>query len=407
MQQSYDILIIGGGMVGASLARALRDCRLKIGVVEPFPLDTDEQPSYDERVIALAYGSKRILQTIGCWEQIRPDAEPIRQVHISDRGHFGVTRIDQQEEGMEALGYVVAARALGQALIQQLQEATTVDLLCPARFHAATDAGDHIRADILVNGEIKPIRTRLLVAADGGNSLVRKQLEIPVREKAYGQTGIIATVTPANHGQGIAYERFTDSGPLAMLPMTDNRYSLVWTAWDRDVEEIMGLDDAEFLSRLQQRFGNRLGQLIQTSRRIAYPLKKMMAQELVRSRVVLIGNAAHTVHPVTGQGYNLGIRDVAVLAEVITDSLKAGSDIGGLINLRRYAEWRQPDHERVADITDTLAHLFANPWAPMVHARSVGLLSLDLLPGIKHLVARQFMGLGGRLPRLARGIPLA
>jgi 2-octaprenyl-6-methoxyphenol hydroxylase len=406
MQQSYDILIIGGGMVGASLARALSDCRLKIGVVEPFSFDTDEQPSYDERVIALAYGSKRILEAMGSWEQIGPNAEPIRQVHISDRGHFGVTRIDHTEEGVEALGYVVAARALGQDLSRQLQDAENIDLLCPARFHALHEAGDHIRTEILIDGTLKPIKTRLLVAADGGNSLVRKQLEIPVREKTYGQTGIIANITPAKPGEGIAYERFTDSGPLAMLPMTENRYSLVWTAWDDDVEAIMGLEDADFLEGVQQRFGYRLGRLVKTSRRIAYPLKQMMAEELIRPQVVLIGNAAHTVHPVTGQGYNLGIRDVAVLAEVILDSLKAGGDIGGLNCLQRYAEWRQPDHKRVAEITDSLALLFANPWSPLSHARSLGLVGLDLLPGIKHLVARQFMGLGGKLPRLARGLPL-
>jgi len=407
MQSTYDILIIGGGMVGASLAAAIANCGYKIGIVEAFPASADSQPSYDDRVIALAHGSKRILDGIGLWQAIRPQAEAIRQVHISDRGHFGFTRIDHKEEGVEALGYVVTARTLGQALTQRLEAEPNIDLICPARLQALETEANQVTATIDCDGKTKVLKARLLVGADGGNSLVRKLLEIPTEERPYGQTGIIANITPSKAGAGVAYERFTDSGPLAMLPMTEGRYSLVWTVRDSQADEIMALDDEAFLKHLQQRFGNRLGRLTHASRRVAYPFKRIIAKEQIRPRVALIGNAVHSVHPVTGQGYNLGIRDVATLAEVLADTSKAKGDPGGMAALQRYADWRQPDHETVASLTDTLARLFANPWGPLAHTRNLGLIGLDLLPGIKHLVARQFMGLGGKLPRLARGLPLA
>ena len=406
MTTDYDILIIGGGMVGASLARAVDGLGLKTAIIEAFPYDSDSQPSYDDRAIALAWGSRLILQGMNAWQRLEPEAEPIRQVHISDRGHLGFTRIDQQQEGVEALGYVATGHALGKALLQGVESLANVELICPARLVRFTSGSQSTEVEIAIDGQTRRLTTRLLVAADGVKSMVREQAGIELKEWHYDQTAIIANITPDLPHNNVAYERFTDSGPLAMLPMTEGRCSLVWTAWDHAVDEIMGLPDKAFLARLQERFGYRLGQLQHAGTRYAYPLKLRQAREQIRPRLVLIGNAAHAVHPVTGQGYNLGIRDVSVLAEVLADAAAASADPGQLSVLQRYVDWRQRDQDSVLLITDGLARLFANPLKTVTCARDLGLLGLDCLPSVKHRVARQFMGLNGRLPRLSRGLPL-
>jgi 2-octaprenyl-6-methoxyphenol hydroxylase len=406
MAENYDLLIVGGGMVGASLAHAVRGQGLRIGVIEAWPLESSVQPSFDDRVIALSWGSCVILQAMGVWDDIQPAAEPILNIHISDRGHFGFTRLNHQKEGVEALGYVVTARALGEALLQNLVNHQSIHLICPARLKsfAVSDSEVEVRLD-QGTGEQR-LSTRLLVAADGGDSQVRQFLSIPLKEKSYGQTAIIANLRAEQAHRGIAYERFTDTGPLALLPMRDDRLSMVWTARDDQVSELMSLSDEVFLLRLQDRFGYRLGRLYDLGKRLAYPLHLRQAVEQVSSRVALVGNAAHAIHPVTGQGFNLGLRDVAVLADLLADASQRGEDPGDLGLLKEYAKWRKKDQNSVAMITDSLARLFANPFGPLRLVRNLGMVGLDVIPSMKHLVARQFMGLNGRLPRLARGVSL-
>ncbi|MEJ2693091.1 MAG: 2-octaprenyl-6-methoxyphenyl hydroxylase [Candidatus Thiodiazotropha sp.] len=406
MQADFDLLIVGGGMVGASLARALSGLGLRIGVVEAYALDNHSQPSFDDRVIALSWGSRLILQGIGVWPAMATASEPIQRIHISDRGHFGFTHLDHLDEGVEALGYVVTARAMGEVLQRDLAEQPEIEFICPARLTSFRVEPDLVRVDLRQGESAKQISARLLVAADGGDSQVRQLLSIPLREREYGQTAIIANLTASRPQEGIAYERFTDSGPLAMLPMTEDRISMVWSARDDQVERLMARGDAGFLEDLQTRFGYRLGRFESIGRRFAYPLRLRQATEQVRPRVALIGNAAHTIHPVTGQGFNLGLRDVAVLAELISDAARLRQDPGDMSLLQRYAQWRSRDQNAVATITDTLARLFANPLGPLRVARNLGLLGLDGLPSLKHLVARQFMGINGRLPRLGRGVSL-
>jgi 2-octaprenyl-6-methoxyphenol hydroxylase len=406
MAENFDLLIVGGGMVGASLAHAVRGQGLRIGVIEAWPLESSVQPSFDDRVIALSWGSRVILQAMGVWDDIQPAAEPILNIHISDRGHFGFTRLNHQKEGVEALGYVVTARALGEALLQDLVNQQSIQLICPARLKsfAVSDSEVEVRID-QDTGEQR-LSTRLLVAADGGDSQVRQFLSIPLKEKSYGQTAIIANLRAEQSHRGIAYERFTDTGPLALLPMRDDRLSMVWTATNGQVLELMGLSDEVFLLRLQDRFGYRLGKLYDLGKRVAYPLRLRQVAEQISSRVALIGNAAHAIHPVTGQGFNLGLRDVAVLADLLADATQRGRDPGDMDLLKEYATWRKRDQNSVAMITDSLARLFANPFGPLRLVRNLGMVGLDVIPSMKHLVARQFMGLNGRLPRLARGVSL-
>jgi len=404
--ERFDVLIIGGGLVGASLACALAETRLRVALVEAVPVGSVSQPSYDERVIALAWGSRLILAGAGVWPAVAPEAEPIRRIHISDRGRPGLARLDCADQGVDALGYVVPARVLGQALYQRLQRVGQVELLCPARLGEFRVRGEEVEGELDLSGTSRSFRARMLVGADGGQSGIRERLGLAVWQWEYGHTAVIATVTPDRPRAGTAYERFTDSGPLALLPMTQDRYSVVWTAADAAAPELLGLPDAEFLARLQERFGFRLGRLAHLGRRASYPLRLVQVKNPVGERLALIGNAAHTLHPVAGQGLNLGLRDVAVLAELLAEASASGGDPGAAELLRRYGEARRWDQRGAALITDGLARIFANPLCPVPALRDLGLIGLDLLPGLKRGVARQFMGLRGSLPRLSRGLPL-
>ncbi|KAA6187342.1 2-octaprenyl-6-methoxyphenyl hydroxylase [Thiohalocapsa marina] len=403
----FDLVIVGGGLVGSSLACALRHSGLRVGVVEAVAANAPSHPSYDERVLALSLGSRRIFGGIGLWDAMRADAEPIRQVHVSERGQFGFARLAADEEGVEALGYVTPARSIGQALEACLRDATdTVEVMRPARLVGLRQQPDGWNIEISVAGSSRLLRTALLVAADGGDSALRRRLGLAVHEQAYGYDAIITTVTPGRPRPGVAFERFTDSGPLAMLPMTGGRWSVVWTARDSDTAGLLALDDTAFLQALQQRFGHRLGRLARPGRRIAYPLRLLLAKQLTGPRLALIGNAAHTLHPVAGQGFNLGLRDVAELADLLADTRRTGQDPGGHAVLAGYRQRRRQDQANVAALTDGLARLFTNPLPTLRLGRNLGLLGLDLLPPARHALARRFMGIGGRLPRLARGLPL-
>ncbi|WP_338113739.1 FAD-dependent monooxygenase [Thiococcus pfennigii] len=263
-----------------------------------------------------------------------------------------------------------------------------------------------VEVQVAEGGVSERLRTRLLVAADGGDSSVRRLLGIGLRERPYGQDALIATLTPDRPQPGVAFERFTESGPLALLPMTEGRWSLVWSVPQDRTAGLLALSDEAFLARIQGYFGWRLGRLARTSPRRAFPLVQRLASEATRPRVVLIGNAAHTLHPVAGQGLNLGLRDVAALAEVLVAARRAGDDVGGTAALAAYRDWRRRDQAEVAATTDLLARLFVGGWPPLRAARDLGLLGIELVPGLRHQLARRFMGRAGRQTRLARGLPL-
>ena len=399
----YDLIIVGGGLVGGSLACALGRAGLRVALVEALASAVRSQPSYDERVLALSWGSRRILEAMGLWASLAPGAEAIRRVHVSDRGSFGFARLDAAEEGVPALGYVAPARLIAQAIQTRMDG---VAVFCPARLLGFHLQEDGVEVEVASGGESQLLSAALLVAADGGDSAIRKRLGFEALARGYGQDAIITTVTPDRPQPGVAFERFTDTGPLALLPMTEGRYSLVWTARETETAGILGLDDQAFLDRLQARFGYRLGRLGRPGRRLAYPLNLLLTRNPVRQRLVLIGNAAHTLHPVAGQGLNLGLRDLAALAEIVTDRVRAGADPGTPEALAAYQGLRGGDQDRTGLATDFLAHLFVNPWPPLRLGRDLGLLALDLLPRARHGLAQRFMGTAGHLPRLARGLPL-
>jgi len=402
IHHDYDVLIAGGGMVGASLACALGGQALRVGVIEAVPFNSAGQPSYDERTIALAYGTRRIFSAMGVWSHLRQDANPIEKIHVSDRGHFGALRMDCAKEHVEALGYVVAGRALGGALMQTLEGHANITLLCPARLEGLETTAESVHVTLDQGGERRHLTARLLIGADGGNSAVRNMLAIPVRQWNYGQSAVIANITPGRPHGNVAYERFTEGGPLAVLPMTEGRCAMVWTGRTEDAEANMVLDDSRFLAALQEHFGYRLGRFVKVGRRSIYPLQLIRAREHTRQRIALIGNAAHTLHPVAGQGFNLGLRDVAALADLLLAAAGQGRDPGGPQVLRQYSQWRRRDHLRAIAFTDGLVRIFSNGYAPLVLARNLGMTTLDLMPCIKHGVIAAAMGVSGRLPRLAR-----
>lgn len=399
MDDNFDILIIGGGMVGGTLAAALSGSPWRIGVVEARPFGAPDQPSYDERSIALAYGSRRILEAVDLWSALEAGVAPITRIHVSDRGYFGAARVDAREQGVPALGYVVANRLIGAALMPVLERSATIELIAPATLIASEDQGESINVRVQTAEGERELHTRLLVAADGATSPVREALGLPTRVERYGQSAVIANVSVSRPCPGAAYERFTDSGPLAMLPMGGERYSLVWTQRAADVEQVLAMDDAAFLSALQARFGWRLGRFVAVGRRAAYPLSLVRANEAWRGRTVLVGNALHSLHPVAGQGFNLALRDIAALLE----ALHGADDPGAAEGLRRYQNLREPDMARVIGFTDFLARVFARQAPLLGHIRAAGLLLADWNPLLNRMLARQNMGLIGRPTRLGSG----
>ncbi|MFV1997555.1 MAG: 2-octaprenyl-6-methoxyphenyl hydroxylase [Acidiferrobacterales bacterium] len=403
----FDVVIVGGGLVGASLACALGDSGLEIAVIEAVPPGDPGQPSYDDRTLALAYSSRRIFEGIGVWDSIaRRSACPIEHIHISDRGKFGFTRLHANDSNIEALGYVAETRALGAALYETMSGLGNVTLICPANVTGIVVYESMATLSLEHGSKSQAINTRLVVAADGGDSPLRQAVGIKADKYLYDQTAVVANVTPGRDHGNVAYERFTSTGPLALLPMTGNRCAVVWSTAHDNVDNILGWNDETWLAELQTRFGDRLGKFSRAGKRVAYPLALTRVSQPVVQRVSLIGNAAHTVHPVAGQGFNLGLRDVATLAQVIVDAHKAGKDIGLLDVLESYASWRQRDNKRVASFTDGLIKMFSNENLPLTVARNLGLTVVDFFPVLKRTFVKRTSGLNGRLPRLARGLPL-
>ena len=393
-----DILIIGGGLVGASLACALQNSGLSVHIVEAYPYQSDSQPSYDDRTVALSWGSRCIFEGMGLWDAMADRVEAIKTIHISDKGHFGATRLRHEEEHVEALGYVAENRVLGDVLHQRLLQNANIELHCPAGLISLEQKHDRVIAAIEDNGKQSVVSARLLVAADGVVSQVRDLLHIGSSVQDYGQTAVIANVTPAFRHNNVAYERFTDQGPIAFLPMTHNRCSLVWTVPGKQADELMELGDADFLQLLQQRFGFRLGQLQKVGKRQAYPLKLIESTQVVRNRVVIVGNAAHSIHPVAGQGFNLALRDIAILTELISTA----EDAGDSKLLQSYVEQREDDARRVYRFTDGLVKIFSNNSTALGHLRAAGLVAVGLIPPLRHQLAKQSMGLSGRRSELGR-----
>lgn len=395
MSNYRDIVIAGGGMVGVSLALQLANSlpqETRILLVEGFPFPEplpghrpDYHPAFDARSTALSYSSKLIYERLGIWEDLQQWLCPITSIHVSSRGHFGSTLMRAEEHDWPALGYVVENAWLGNALIQALYRQGRVEVRSPCRLVNADPRNDGV---ILTFDEGEPLEAALLVVADGASSGLRERLGVTVSEKPYGQNALVANVASREAHAGCAFERFTAEGPVAMLPLLGikgaaNRSALVWTVSPEEAEQLLSCPETDFLAALQARFGYRLGRLEQVGERHAYPLSLIQSDEQVRQGVVVMGNAAHALHPVAGQGYNLALRDVAELSRVLVDANAADAPYGDLAHLQRYEQRQQADQLRTIEMSDRLPSLFmvADPIVGV--ARDLALTGLDLIPALK------------------------
>jgi 2-octaprenyl-6-methoxyphenol hydroxylase len=396
-----DVAIVGGGMVGATLALALAQGSRSVALLEAVALGDAAQPSFDDRSTALGNGARRLFQALGVWSDIATEAAPIRQIHVSDAGRFGFARLDHREHGIEAFGYTVPNRHLGAVLWRALQR-SSVRVHAPARVTrvssgAASAAIDYSLADPAIAYRLE---ARLVVGADGVNSLVRQAAGIQAEARDYGQVAVVANLRADRAADGIAYERFTPTGPLALLPLFDGSYTVVWTCAPERVPILMQAADDEFLERLQADFGWRAGGFARLGKRAAYPLSLSHTRVLTAARIALVGNAAQALHPVAAQGFNLGLRDAATLAELVVAAEEAGSP--GV--LAEYERRRADDRRGMMGFTDGLIRLFGSSRAGIPALRNLGLLLFDVTPMAKQALSRLSFGFGRTLPRLIRGL---
>lgn len=385
MAKQFDVVIIGGGMAGASCALGLKQSnkQLSIAVIEANEVSADYHPSFDDRSIALAQQSVQYLKSINAFDCQAPFAAAIKKVTVSDRGHFGKTHIDCQEYGHDALGYVVEVNPFGRSLHQQLTR-TDVSLFCPDTVAKLEYQSDFANIT-LSSGE--QLSAKLVVVADGAHSQSRKLANIEFNTRAYQQAAIIANIEVAGGHHNHAFERFTEHGPMALLPMSNNRYSLVWCMEPEQIEHTMVLEDDAFLAALQKAFGYCGGSFSKVGMRASYPLVYGKAESLSSHRTVLIGNAGHAIHPIAGQGFNLGLRDVQLLCDMANRD-----DLGDYAFTRYYSQTRSKDITTVMTLTDSLVRLFSNSSRLLALGRSIGLFSMDLFSSLKTPLAKQLMG---------------
>lgn len=392
MLYDYDLIIVGGGVVGAVLICALKNSPLKIAVIEAVSPKADLQPSYDDRGLSISLSSKNILNNLGLWQSIAPYANPIKHIHVSDQHHFGFVRMEAETMGVSALGYVVLARALGKMLIQMIATANNIDFLCPATVTAVAITDSSAKVTVNINGVAKVLHSKLLVAADGTASKTREMLDIKAYVKDYQQLAIVSNVLPSRSHADTAYERFTTTGSLALLPHSKQRCVLVFTVMIHEAEKYLQMEATKFLQAVLQRFGRRLGTFSKLGHRKGYPLKMLQVEEQVKHRTVILGNAAHTVHPNGAQGFNLGLRDAVALAEILLLAQQEGKDIGDLSLLQSYCASRVEDQQRVLRFTDRLAKSFYNKHPSKIIVRNLVMLATDLTPILKHRFTKHAMG---------------
>ena len=392
MPLEYDLIIVGGGLAGNCLALALQETGLKIAIIEAHTRTQQYASPAGDRALALAAGTVIMLEQLQLWQAIQHAAMAIRRIHISDQGHFGKTRLSAKKEGVEALGYVITARDIETHIADQVSK-RGIDVLSPARVVGLMAGDQEIAVSLKQDAESLNLSAKLVVGADGGLSSVRQLLDISQQVTDYGQTALVCTVTSRLPNQNTAYERFTASGPLALLPIAKNQCAVVWTRTHADAEALMLSSEADFIAELQQCFGYKLGKLSLSAPRRAFPLSLIRADKMHANRAVIIGNAVHQLHPVAGQGFNLGLRDVVQLAKMLTAQYGQQKDIGASDFLTDYAASRKKDHDLTIGFTDTVVKIFSNEWLALAAARNIGLTILDHIPTAKSVLTRHAMGL--------------
>ena len=401
IELDYDLAIVGGGIIGNTLAVALQNSGLSVVSIESQAASISVAKG---RAYVMSMLSGQIFEGLGIWQQVLPQVTQFSQIQISDADYAGVVKLYPQDLGTETLGYAASHEVLLTALQEKLQAAENITVMCPAQVVGVdyTATGAEITIQTPENDLPQMIRTRLVIAADGAKSTLRTEAGIQTAGWNYWQSCVTATIVPEKPHQSVAYERFWYAGPIGVLPLADGRCQVVWTAPHQQAEELRDLPEAEFLQELERCTGGLLGKLALDSQRWLFPVKLMQSQQYTAQRLALIGDAAHCCHPVAGQGMNLGIRDAAALAEILIAAERAGEDIGSDAVLKRYTRWRKPENWAILAFTDFLDRMFSTRLLPIVIIRRVGLFLLDRIPGCKYLALRLMTGLAGKIPQVAR-----
>ncbi|MCY4275421.1 MAG: FAD-dependent monooxygenase [Gammaproteobacteria bacterium] len=407
-------MIAGGGLCGASLACALINSGKRILVVESVAFDATTQTTYDERTVALTFSSRNVFSALGLWEQMEQGGvQPIRDIHVSNQGGFGQTHLSCCDSGTEALGYVIRVRNIGSVLLDVLDQSEEIEFLCPASvINARTDQAN-CQIEVVHGSKIMSVTAQLLVVADGGRSHLAEKLGYVVNIKSYHQSAILCMIQTDQPHQGRAYERFLPEGPVALLPHHIGtrvgqfaseacHFAVVWTTNNSHVNQRLSLNNKEFVDLLQSTFGDRAGSFSDASIRKSYPLSRFRVDCPALKQSVLLGNSAHTVHPVAGQGFNLGLRDVACLAQLIVES---GFALGSTEMAQEYVRLRKRDAWAVESFTHTLIQVFSNSVAPASWARNAGLLAIEFCPFAKKILLNRTMGLNAIPQKLTSSIP--
>jgi 2-octaprenyl-6-methoxyphenol hydroxylase len=394
----YDAAIVGGGIVGATLACALKDSGLSVVLIEAQP----QSAQVKAQAYNLSLLSGRIFQGIGVWEKILPQITTYQQIRLSDADHGGIVQFHPSDLGTDALGYIGEHRILLTALYECLAESGNLSLLCPVEVVEVDYQASGVEINLKEKSETRTIRTRLVVAADGARSPIRTAAGINTRGWQYWQSCVTARIKTEKPHNNTAFERFWPSGPMGVLPLSEHRCQVVWTAPHGEAKALQELDEKAFLALLEERTGKLLGHLELESSRVVFPVQLMQSDRYTQSRLALIGDAAHCCHPVGGQGLNMGIRDAAALAQVLQDAAQQGEDIGNVKVLKRYERWRKLENWAILGFTDILDRMFSNNWLPVVTVRRFGLWMLQTIHPLKSLALKLMTGLLGRTPNLAQ-----
>lgn len=404
---STEVVVLGGGLAGLTMAAALATAKVPVVCIDQDSPENHGRADFDIRTTAIAYASMKVLEGAGVWKHMAEQAGPILDIRVADQFSPLFVHYDHRELTLDGqnrpFGWILDNKDIRRALFARVKELPELLHLAPARAVAVERdrAGARVR---LADGRV--VKARLVIGADGRKSLARESAGIKVRRWAYDQSAIICTIRHSEPHGGVAVEHFLPNGPFAVLPMTDDRSSIVWSEKTELVPMYLGLPDAEFVEELRRRSGDYLGEIELLTRREAWPLSVLLADAFVAQRLALVGESAHAIHPIAGQGLNLGLRDVAALAEVIVDAHRLGLDVGGDNVLARYQRWRRFDTVLLAAVCDGLVHLFSNNIGPVKLARDVGMAVVNRLPPVKRFLMRHAMGIVGDLPRMIRGVPL-
>lgn len=421
----FDLAVVGAGLNGSLLALAAGEAGLRTALIDRVPLDSLTAAGFDGRTTAVAYTSQRLFETLGVWQDVASEAEPILDIRISDAGHDGrasplFLHFDHREaagdanaDGAAPMGWIVENRHLRAALLRRLAACPAVELISPDEVVETERSPD--RASLVLKSGNR-LSARLIASAEGRFGSMREEAGIGAHSWSYEQVAIVLVAAHERPHRGVAQEKFLPGGPFAILPMTDaaegtsdagapgrHRSSIVWTERTAIARRLLELDDARFQAEFRKRFGDHLGQVRAVGPRWSYPLRLVHAHRYIDTRLVLVGDAAHGIHPIAGQGYNLGVRDVAALVEVLAETFRLGLDIGAPDVLERYARWRRTDNFAMVASTDLLNRLFSNDIGPLRLARDAGLAAVNRVPPLRRFFVRHAMGLVGELPRLIRG----